>query len=86
MTLILHLQSIHLLSEHVRETTSDSPTLLKQAFMVTGLGECNHHEFLCIVLSCTCDGIHPGRVEPASPTELTTSRIDICMRMLNGCS
>ncbi len=24
--------------------------------------------------ACTCVGIHPGRVEPASPTGLTTSR------------
>ncbi len=26
------------------------------------------------LLSCTCVGIHPGRVEPASPIALTTSR------------
>ncbi len=26
--------------------------------------------------TCTCGGIHPERVEPASPTELTTSRIE----------
>ncbi len=29
-----------------------------------------------LILSCTCVGIHPGRVEPASPIELTTSRTE----------
>ncbi len=28
------------------------------------------------LLTCTCVGIHPGRVEPASPTALTTSRTE----------
>ncbi len=33
--------------------------------------------FLCTyLLTCTCVGIHPGRVEPASPTALTTSRTE----------
>ncbi len=27
-------------------------------------------------LPCTCVGIHPGRVEPASPIELTTPRME----------
>ncbi len=29
---------------------------------------------LASLLTCTCDGIHPKRVEPASPIELTASR------------
>ncbi len=29
-----------------------------------------------VVNTCTCGGFHPGRVEPASPIELTTSRIE----------
>ncbi len=28
------------------------------------------------LLTCTCVGIRPGRVEPASPIELTTSRTE----------
>ncbi len=28
------------------------------------------------LLTCTCVGIHPGRVEPASPIALTTSRAE----------
>ncbi len=28
------------------------------------------------LLTCTCAGIHPGRIEPASPTALTTSRTE----------
>ncbi len=28
------------------------------------------------LLTCTCVGIHSGRVEPASPIELTTSRVE----------
>ncbi len=28
------------------------------------------------LLTCTCVGIHPGRVEPASPVELTASRTE----------
>ncbi len=27
--------------------------------------------------TCTCGGIHPGRVERASPIELAASRIDV---------
>ncbi len=29
-----------------------------------------------LLLTCTCVGIHPGRVEPASPIALTTSRTE----------
>ncbi len=29
-----------------------------------------------LLLTCTCVGIHPGRVEPASPMALTTSRTE----------
>ncbi len=29
-----------------------------------------------LVLTPTCGGIHPGWIEPASPIELTTSRIE----------
>ncbi len=29
-----------------------------------------------LLFTCTCVGIHPGRVEPASPTALTTSRTE----------
>ncbi len=29
------------------------------------------------LLTCTCVGIHPGRVEPASPIVLTTSRTEV---------
>ncbi len=32
-----------------------------------------HPQYL---LTCSCVGIHPGRVEPASPTTLTTSRTE----------
>ncbi len=40
----------------------------------------NHHQFLWSgrsMLSCTCVSIHPGWVEPASPIELTTSRMEV---------
>ncbi len=30
----------------------------------------------CTLLTCTCVGIHPRRVEPASPIALTTSRTE----------
>ncbi len=36
--------------------------------------ECLFHYFTA--LTCTCVGIHPGRVEPASPITLTTSRTE----------
>ncbi len=34
------------------------------------------HENTVYLLTCTCVGIHPGRVEPASPVALTTSRTE----------
>ncbi len=41
---------------------------------------CDFHPVLfplcSVLLTCTCVGIHPGRVEPASPTALTTSRTE----------
>ncbi len=30
-----------------------------------------------VLFTCTCVGIHPGRVEPESPIALTTSRTDV---------
>ncbi len=32
--------------------------------------------YAAVLLTCTCVGIHPGWVEPASPIALTTSRTD----------
>ncbi len=38
-----------------------------------GLSRC---PLVVTVLTCTCVGIHPGRIEPASPISLTTSRME----------
>ncbi len=38
-----------------------------------------------ILITCTCVGIHPEWVEPASPTALTTPRID-ALRARRSCA
>ncbi len=53
----------------------DAAFTLRNTSVLKLSGIYNSQHFL-LVLTCTCIGIHPGRIEPASSIALTTSRTE----------
>ncbi len=72
---------LHLLVSQFYLVYSQRPKMtekvnLSASGLLNDFFESSHRMAFYYLLTCTCVGIHPGRVEPASPIALTTSRTE----------